>query len=54
MGVEKFFSTINRNFNVMKTIEMGNNETNINASYLMFDFNSDISKIFSNIGAFAL
>ena len=42
MGVEKFFSTVNRNFNIIQTIEMSNNETNINASYLMFDFNSII------------
>jgi len=43
MGVEKFFSTINRNFNVIKSIDLDkSNNTNINASYLLFDFNSII------------
>ena len=42
MGVEKFFSTINRNFNVIQTIELDNEESNINAFYLLFDFNSII------------
>ena len=43
MGVEKFFSTINRNFNVIQSIDLINNDGSvINASYLLFDFNSII------------
>ena len=42
MGVEKFFSTVNRNFNVIQSIDLVNNETNIDAKYLLFDFNSII------------
>ena len=43
MGVEKFFSTVNRNFNVIQSMELNNNEdTNIDTSYLLFDFNSII------------
>lgn len=43
MGVEKFFSTVNRNFNVIQSIDLNNfNESKIIASYLLFDFNSII------------
>lgn len=43
MGVEKFFSTVNRNFNVIRSIDLNDtNESNIEASYLLFDFNSII------------
>jgi len=43
MGVEKFFSTVGRNFNVIRSIDLkDNNESNIEASYLLFDFNSII------------
>jgi 5'-3' exonuclease len=42
MGVEKFFSTINRNFNVIKSINLEKDKSNISASYLLFDFNSII------------
>jgi 5'-3' exonuclease len=43
MGVEKFFSTVNRNFNVIKSIDLNDsNDSNIAASYLLFDFNSII------------
>ena len=42
MGVEKFFSTVNRNFNVIKSIDLNKDTSNIEASYLLFDFNSII------------
>ena len=43
MGVEKFFSTVNRNFNVIQSIDLNNIDgTKTNASYLLFDFNSII------------
>ena len=43
MGVEKFFSTVNRNFNVIKSIDLEKDKSNISASYLLFDFNSIIN-----------
>jgi len=42
MGVEKFFSTVNRNFNVIKSVDLNKDKSNIDASYLLFDFNSII------------
>ena len=42
MGVEKFFSTVNRNFNVIKSINLEKDKSNIDATYLLFDFNSII------------
>ena len=42
MGVEQFFSTVNRNFNVVNNISLENNESAIITSYLLFDFNSII------------
>jgi len=42
MGVEKFFSTVNRNFNVIQSIDLTNNKEPIIAFYLLFDFNSII------------
>jgi hypothetical protein len=46
MGVEQFFSTVNRNFNVMENISLDENDsTIIITSYLLFDFNSIIHDI---------
>ena len=42
MGVEKFFSTINRNFNIILSIDINKEKIKIDASYLLFDFNSII------------
>jgi 5'-3' exonuclease len=50
MGVENFFSTVNRNFNVIKSIDPANDdESKINASYLLFDFNSIIHQTSSKL-----
>ena len=50
MGIEQFFSTVNRNFNVIQSIDLNNsNKTNITTSYLLFDFNSIIHHVSSKL-----
>ena len=40
MGIEKFFSTINKNFQIVSTIDLENSESDLVISkYLFFDFN---------------
>jgi 5'-3' exonuclease len=44
MGIEKFFSTVNRNFKIINTIDLNNTESNdlIQGKFLLIDFNSII------------
>jgi len=50
MGIEKFFSTINRTFNIISTIEFENNSQDIlECDYLLIDFNSIIHNCSSNL-----
>lgn len=52
MGIEKFFSTLNKNFNIIDTIDMDNLEEAsdpISAKYLFIDFNSIIHQTSSKL-----
>ena len=52
MGIEKFFSTVNRNFKVVTTIDLENtdNKSNlIKSKYLYIDFNSIIHNVSSKL-----
>ena len=46
MGIEKFFSTINKNFQIVSTIDLDNSESDLfECKYLFFDFNSIIHNV---------
>jgi hypothetical protein len=46
MGIEKFFSTINKNFQIVSTINLDNSESDlIKSKYLFLDFNSIIHNV---------
>ena len=51
MGIEKFFSTVNRNFNVTSSINLSNTNSQdlIQAKYLLIDFNSIIHNTSSKL-----
>ena len=51
MGIEKFFSTVNRNFNVTTSIDLTNTTSQdlIHAKYLLIDFNSIIHNTSSKL-----
>ncbi len=51
MGIEKFFSTVNRNFNVTTSIDLANTNSQdlIQAKYLLIDFNSIIHNVSSKL-----
>ena len=51
MGIEKFFSTVNRKFNVTTSIDLTNTTSQdlIHAKYLLIDFNSIIHNTSSKL-----
>jgi 5'-3' exonuclease len=52
MGIEKFFSTVNRNFQVVSTIDLENISSKtdlIHSKYLFIDFNSIIHNVSSKL-----
>jgi 5'-3' exonuclease len=52
MGIEKFFSTVNRNFQVVSTIDLDNLSSKsdlIHSKYLFIDFNSIIHNVSSKL-----
>lgn len=51
MGIEKFFSTINRTFNIITTIDLNilEDSSNIDTDYLYIDFNSIIHQTSSKL-----
>lgn len=50
MGIEKFFSTINKNFQIVSTVDLDNTETDLfDSKYLFFDFNSIIHNVSSKL-----
>ncbi len=51
MGIEKFFSTVNRNFNVTSQLDLVNTSTQdlIQTKYLLIDFNSIIHNVSSKL-----
>jgi 5'-3' exonuclease len=50
MGIEKFFSTINKNFQIVTTIDLENSDSDlVTSKYLFFDFNSIIHNVSSKI-----
>jgi 5'-3' exonuclease len=52
MGIEKFFSTVNRNFQVVSTIDLKNADSKtdlIHSEYLFIDFNSIIHNVSSKL-----
>jgi 5'-3' exonuclease len=52
MGIEKFFSTINKNFQIVSTIDLDNNDSTndlIHGEYLFIDFNSIIHNVSSKL-----
>lgn len=52
MGIEKFFSTINRTFDIIKTIDLNilpESDNLIDCTYLFIDFNSIIHNVSSNL-----
>ncbi len=50
MGIEKFFSTINKNFQIVSTIDLENSDSDlVTSKYLFFDFNSIIHNVSSKL-----
>lgn len=45
MGIEKFFSTINKNFQIVSTIDLDDESDLFECKYLFFDFNSIIHNV---------
>ena len=49
MGIEKFFSTLYQNFNIIKNLDLNNNNKYLSGKILLLDFNSIIHNVSSNI-----
>jgi 5'-3' exonuclease len=50
MGIEKFFTTVNRNFSIMNTVDLNNIDSDkISGNHLMLDFNSIIHNASSRL-----
>jgi len=50
MGIEKFFSTINKNFQIVSTVDLENSDSDlVTCKYLFFDFNSIIHNVSSKL-----
>ncbi len=50
MGIEKFFSTINKNFQIVSTIDLEKSDSDlVSCKYLFFDFNSIIHNVSSKL-----
>jgi len=49
MGIEKFFFTLYNNFNIIKNLNINNNNKHINGKILLLDFNSIIHNVSSDI-----
>lgn len=49
MGIEKFFSTLYKNFNIIKNLDLNNNNKYLLGKILLLDFNSIIHNVSSNI-----
>jgi len=49
MGIEKFFSTLYKNFNIIKNLDLNNNNKLLQGKILLLDFNSIIHNVSTNI-----